>query len=289
MRTGISNSASALAVAFVLFSPVVATAQEAEVEVNGLQDIIVTAQKRSESAQDVPLAISAVSADSLSAKGISDISQIGNQAPNVTLKNTAAFAGSSSILVSYIRGIGQNDFAFNLEPGVGVYIDGVYLARNIGANIDLLDLDRVEVLKGPQGTLFGRNTIGGALNIVTRDPGDDFVVKGEVTTGRYNRIDVRGSIDIPIKPDLLVANLAFSTKHRDGWQKRIPYAGPTDQNPIYLLASGGAFGGPTTTNTNDQYDFPITDGPRHSTSGGKTRPLFAASCCSRRPTLCGCG
>src|SRR3546814_9311268 len=79
-------------------------------------------------------------------------------------RSTAQFGGSSSVLISYIRGIGQNDFAFNLEPGVGVYVDGVYLARNIGANVDLLDLQRVEVLKGPQGTLFGRNTIGGALN-----------------------------------------------------------------------------------------------------------------------------
>lgn len=272
MRNRVLGCASALTVALALFSPAMAMAQESSTEdTGGLQEIIVTAQKRSESAQTVPIAISAVSADSLSAKGVSDISQIGNQAPNVTLKNTAAFAGSSSILVSYIRGIGQNDFAFNLEPGVGVYIDGVYLARNIGANIDLLDLDRVEVLKGPQGTLFGRNTIGGALNIVTRDPGKDFKVKGEITTGRYNRIDVRGSIDIPIKPDLLVASLAFSTKHRDGWQKRIPYNGITDQNPIYLLATNGAFGGPTNTNTNDQFAFPITAGSTHSTSGGENK------------------
>ncbi len=271
MKIRILNSASALTVALALLAPVSAVAQENEAETGGLQEIIVTAQKRSESAQDVPIAISAISADALSSKGVSDISQIGNQSPNVTLKNTAAFAGSSSILVSYIRGIGQNDFAFNLEPGVGIYVDGVYLARNIGANIDLLDLDRVEVLKGPQGTLFGRNTIGGALNIVTRDPGNDLKVKGEITTGRYNRIDVRGSIDIPIKPDLLVASLAFSTKHRDGWQERIPYTGITDQNPIYLLATDGAFGGPTNTNTDDQYAFPITDGPTHSTSGGENK------------------
>lgn len=271
MKIGVLNSASALTVALALLSPAAASAQDGNDDAGALQEIVVTAQKRAESAQDVPIAISAVSADALSAKGVTDISQIGSQAPNVTLKNTAAFAGSSSILVSYIRGIGQNDFAFNLESGVGIYVDGVYLARNIGANIDLLDLDRVEVLKGPQGTLFGRNTIGGALNIVTRDPGEDFKIKGEVTMGRYHRIDVRGAVDIPIKPDLLVASLAFSTKHRDGWQERIPYTGATDQNPIYLLASGGAFGGPTTSNTDDQYAFPITAGPTHSTSGGENK------------------
>src|SRR3546814_11776050 len=104
-------------------------------------------------------------------------------------RSTAQFGGSSSVLITYIRGIGQNDFAFNLEPGVGVYVDGVYLARNIGANVDLLDLQRVEVLKGPQGTLFGRNTIGGALHIVTSDPGNEWKVKAEATTGRYTRVD----------------------------------------------------------------------------------------------------
>src|SRR3546814_15406456 len=96
------------------------------------------------------------------------------------------------LLISYLRCIGHNDFAFNLEPGVGVYSDGVYLARNIGANADLLDLQRIEVLKGPQGTLFGRNTMGGAISIVTRDPGNDFKYKAEITTGRFDRIDFRG-------------------------------------------------------------------------------------------------
>src|SRR3546814_9024017 len=102
-------------------------------------------------------------------------------------RSTAQFGGSSSVLISYIRGIGQNDFAFNLEPGVGVYIDGVYLARNIGANADLLDLQRIEVLKGPQGTLFGRNTMGGAISIVTRDPGNDFKYKDRKST-RLNSV-----------------------------------------------------------------------------------------------------
>lgn len=272
MHSRILHSASALTMACALI-PGAVRAEEAAAapQQTGLQEIVVTAQKRSESAQKVPIAITAISAGALAAKGLSDISQIGSQAPNVTLKNTAAFAGSSSILVSYIRGIGQNDFAFNLEPGVGIYVDGVYLARNIGANIDLLDLQRVEVLKGPQGTLFGRNTIGGALNIVTRDPGDTLHVKGEVTTGRYNRIDVRGAADIPILGDKIVASLAFSTKHRDGWQRRVGYTGPTDANPIYLAGSGGAYGGPVTTNTDDQYAFPITPGQTHDSSGGENK------------------
>lgn len=251
-------------------------ASEADPEAGGLNVIVVTAQKRSESQQDVPIAVTAVSAEALQAKGLTSVADIGGQAPNVTLKNTASFGGSSSILVSYIRGIGQNDFAFNLEPGVGVYVDGVYLARNIGANVDLLDLERVEVLKGPQGTLFGRNTIGGALNIVTRDPGDYPRVMAEVTTGRYNRIDFRGAVDVPIVPDLLHASFAVSTKHRDGYQQRIPYTGPTDANPIYLLATGGAFGGPPNTNTDEAIRFPVTNLTRGKEAGDINQTAFRA-------------
>lgn len=242
---------------------------------SGLAEIVVTAQKRSENIQDVPIAITSVSGDSLAEKGITDIASIGGQAPNVTLRNSAAFGGSSSILVSYIRGIGQNDFAFNVEPGVGLYVDGVYLARNIGANADLLDLDRVEVLKGPQGTLFGRNTIGGALNIVTRDPGDEWRVRGEITTGRFNRIDVRGAIEAPLS-NTLALGLAFSTKHRDGWQKRIPYTGPTDGNPIFLLATGGTTGGPPNTNTDESTYFPVTALDRPNRSGNQNQTSFRA-------------
>jgi len=250
--------------------------EEAAAETGGLQDIVVTAQKRSENVQDVPIAITAVSGAALQEKGITDVAALAGQAPSVTLKSTAAFGGSTATLYSYIRGIGQNDFAFNVEPGVGLYVDGVYLARNIGANVDLLDLDRVEVLKGPQGTLFGRNTIGGALSIVTRDPGDEWKFKAEATTGRFNRVDVRGTIDAPLIPDKLLASFAFSTRHRDGYQERIPYTGPTDNNPIYLLATGGAFGGPTNSNTDEGLRFPVVNKERSTDAGDQNQTSFRA-------------
>ncbi|WP_030539886.1 TonB-dependent receptor [Sphingobium sp. DC-2] len=273
MKIGFFDGASALTVALVLGAPVHAQDFAAQ-DSGGLQEIVVTAQRRSESAQDVPIAISAVTGDALQAKGLSDIASISGQAPNVTLKSSGAFGGSSSTLYTYIRGIGQNDFAFNLEPGVGVYIDNVYLARNIGANVDLLDLERVEVLKGPQGTLFGRNTIGGALNIVTADPGNAWKYKGEVTTGRFDRIDVRASLEAPVIPDVLRLGFAFSTKHRDGYQKRIPYAGDTGNNPIWLLATGGASGGPQNTNTDEALLFPITAKDRPGRSGNQNQTAF---------------
>jgi iron complex outermembrane receptor protein len=200
-------------------------AEGAEV-VRRVEDVVVTAQKREQNIQDVPIAITAMSSASLAARGLTNISQINDFTPNVEIDYTSPFSGSSSVLSPFIRGIGQNDFAFNLEPGVGVYVDGVYIARSFGAVVDLLDLERVEVLRGPQGTLFGRNSIGGALSIITRPPASRLSYQGEVDTGRFNRIDVRGSVDIPLSNDFLT-QFSFSSKNRDGYQKRIPFPSAT--------------------------------------------------------------
>jgi iron complex outermembrane receptor protein len=191
-----------------------------------LEEITVTAQKRSENVQDVPIAITAFSEGSLRAKGITDLHGLTGLIPNVNLDQGAPFSGSNSVLSASIRGIGQDDFAFNVDPGVGVYVDGVYFARTVGANQSLLDVERIEVLKGPQGTLFGRNTIGGAISIVTRTPGDEFNIEGQVTGGSYNRRDVALLADIPIAPNLLTS-ITFSTRYQEGYQKRIDYPSAT--------------------------------------------------------------
>src|SRR5512144_1370001 len=140
---------------------------------DALEEIVVTAQKREQNLQNVPIAITAFTAETLKDKGVGDIGQLTRFAPNVNLDTGSPFSGDTSVLSASIRGIGQDDFAFNLDPGVGVYVDGVYLARTIGANQNLLDVARIEILKGPQGTLFGRNTIGGAISIVTHTPGTE--------------------------------------------------------------------------------------------------------------------
>src|SRR5688500_2481074 len=184
----------------VLAYPVIAqenTSEPADA-LRGLEEVVVTAQKRAENAQDVPIAISALTASALEQRAVGSVSQIANIVPNVTLDAGTPFSGSTAVLAAYIRGIGADDFAFNLDPGVGIYVDGVYLARTVGANQDLLDVERVEVLKGPQGTLFGRNTIGGAVSIVTRNPGDEFSFKGDVTGGSFDLIRARASVDLPI-------------------------------------------------------------------------------------------
>ncbi len=148
-----------------------------------LEEIVVTAQKREQNVQTFRSRSPRSPADMLQSKSIGDIGALTRFAPNVNLDTGSPFSGDTSVLSASIRGIGQDDFAFNLDPGVGVYVDGVYLARTIGANQSLLDIDRIEILKGPQGTLFGRNTIGGAISIVTHTPGD----KPRVHRQRHHR------------------------------------------------------------------------------------------------------
>jgi iron complex outermembrane recepter protein len=250
VRALFSTLSAGVALCALTTSPVFAqeAPQTAEVaDDGGIQEIIVTAQKRSENVQNVPISITAFTAESLASRGISDVTAMGNLAPNVSLDAGTPFSGSSSVLSAFIRGIGQNDFAFNLDPGVGVYLDGVYLARSVGANQDLLDVERVEILKGPQGDLFGRNTIGGAISIVTRRPADEFGGKLEVTAGRFNRIDVKGAINIPIS-DTVRSSFSFATKNNDGYQKLIDFPGfangkIADAFPYFGTNHPNSFGG----------------------------------------------
>jgi iron complex outermembrane receptor protein len=191
-----------------------------------LEEVIVTATKREQDIQKVPIAVSAFTSETLKAKAVTDIHALTNLTPNVNLDASSPFSGDSSVLSASIRGIGQDDFAFNLDPGVGVYLDGVFLARTIGANQNLLDVDRVEILKGPQGTLFGRNTIGGAINIVTHVPGKELAFKAEATGGSYNRTDIGFTADLPISSTLL-SSITVSSQERDGYQDVIPYPAGT--------------------------------------------------------------
>ncbi|HEY1961463.1 MAG TPA: TonB-dependent receptor [Rhizomicrobium sp.] len=194
----------------------------AHAQTGGIEVVTVTAEKRAENIQNVPIAITAFTGADLQTKGVTSLNQLSNLTPNVNLDAGAPFSGDTSVLSASIRGIGSDDFAFNIDPGVGVYLDGVYLARTIGANVDLLDISRIEIAKGPQGTLFGRNTIGGAINIITRDPGDTFMMQGQATTGSFNRFDVAATADIPLS-DTVRTSITVSEVRRDGYQRVVPF------------------------------------------------------------------
>ena len=126
-------------------------------------------------------------------------------------------------MIAYIRGVGQTDFNFAVEPGVGIYVDDVYFSTLTGSLLDLLDLDRVEILRGPQGTLAGRNSIGGAIKLYSVQPGDDEGGKLQATFGDYDRVDFRGSAGFTLVEDKLYARIAGASRARDGYVKRLDY------------------------------------------------------------------
>jgi len=209
-------SAGALAVAMIA-SP--AQAQDATDSADN-PEIIVTAQFREQNLQDTPLAISAVNSALLESRSQTSVEQVAAQAPNVTLTPQGQQNGSG--LIAFIRGVGQTDFNFALEPGVGIYVDDVYIPTLTGSLLDLMDLDRVEVLRGPQGTLSGRNAIGGAIKLFSTKPQGNGRGSIQATYGSYNRIEVRGFADLALS-DKLFMRVAGVSKNRDGYVKRLDY------------------------------------------------------------------
>ena len=186
-----------------------------------LADIIVTAQFRQQNLQDTPIAITAVNAAMLEARNQTDLSQVAGQAPNVTLHPLGGSFGPA--MGASIRGIGQFDFNPALEPGVGIYIDDIYYASLTGAQFDLLDLDRIEILRGPQGTLAGKNSIGGSIRLISKKPTGDGGGFISATYGSRNRVDLRASTDFTLIKDRLFARLSGVARYQDGYVDILDY------------------------------------------------------------------
>lgn len=182
-------------------------------ENGAVEEIVVTAQYRSENLQRVPLAISSVSGADLTASGIRDLTGLSASVPGLYLSSYSVLSPQL-----FIRGVGSNDDGITSEGAVGVYIDGVYAGRGSSALFDLFDLERVEVLRGPQGTLYGRNTNGGAIKIETTKPGPDFHAAVEAGLGNFNQRSVRGLVSGPLANNVF-AKLSGSYKNRDGWTR----------------------------------------------------------------------
>ena len=187
-----------------------------------LEEIIVTAEFREANVQDTPIAITAVNADMLEARSQTNLAQITAQTPNVSLRPAGSSFGSA--LVAFIRGIGQTDFNPSVEPGVGIYVDDVYYSTITGNILDLLDLDRVEVLRGPQGTLAGRNAIGGAIKLYTRKPDGSDDMNVSLTKGEFNRTELKGAAGFVLAEDKLYLRVAGIAKAIDGYVDRLDYA-----------------------------------------------------------------
>ena len=187
---------------------------------SSLDEVIVTARRREESLQDTPLSITAFSAEQLETRGVLFITDVGKYTPNVQFDAVATESGGGASTQTYIRGIGQQDYVITVEPGVGVYLDGVYIGKSMGSLLDTVDIEQVEVLRGPQGTLFGRNTLGGAISVTSKRPTEEFEGDVEVTVGDYDRIDGKLSLSGPLS-DSFRGRLSLSTQNRDGHVHRV--------------------------------------------------------------------
>jgi len=196
----------------------------------GMADIVVTATRTEQKLQDVPVAVSAFSGATLEKAGVRRIDDLTANVPSLFL---TPIAGSVTGAQIFVRGLGEPDPFPTTDIPVGIYVDDVYIPRLQGGLLEILDVARVEVLRGPQGTLFGKNTTGGAIQIVTRDPPREFAGRVGVTVGNYNRIDVRGSFGGPIIGDVLTASVGAFRRRRDGWMTLVNQNRRVNDQDIY--------------------------------------------------------
>jgi iron complex outermembrane receptor protein len=210
---------------------------------NTLTEIVVTAQFRAQKLQDTPVAITAVNAATMEQRGQMSLHDVGQQAPNVTLVETGGAFGPG--MTSSIRGIGQGDFDPAFAPGVGIYIDDVYYTSLTGSNFSLLDLDRVEILRGPQGTLSGANSEGGSIKLYSVKPQGNDSGNVKVSYGERNLLDIQAMGDFAVISDTLFARISGVSHHQDGYVTRIDYgcAFPTSGIPSVGGYSSGCVAG----------------------------------------------
>lgn len=211
-------SAAAISVAWAA----TASAQDTEDKKSGyaLEEITVTARKVEESLQDTPIAISAFTGEGLERRQIFSTDDLDNVTPNLQFSNNAPLAGNNNSSQVFIRGIGQTDPTSTVDPGVGIYIDDVYMGQSVGGTMDFRDIAGVQILRGPQGTLFGRNTIGGAILITTTEPGDELGGTFKAGIGSDRLREVFAAVDIPLG-DNIRSRFTFGSRDRDGYVIRV--------------------------------------------------------------------
>jgi len=212
---------TALAGASASFAQVVAAAASVD---SGLDDIIVTASKTGASKlQDTPLAVTAFNADTLERTGIKDVRDLASLTPNLQVTQNSSFSQV------YIRGIGSNNVFAGSDPSSTIHLDGVYLARPASYLANFLDVERIEVLRGPQGTLYGRNSVGGTINVISRKPTDDLTARAQLSYGNYGFVRGEAYVSGRIVADKVAASLSMIRSKRDGYLKNVaPGVGDAD-------------------------------------------------------------
>jgi iron complex outermembrane receptor protein len=259
-----SSSVSALAVLTAVAAPTalpaVALAQAVDDDRSTVEEIVVTSQKRAEAldVQEIPSSISAFTGETLEEGDYKTIQELGQMVPGADFRETSTFPGIQRF---WLRAVGVTFSVPNFDPAVGVYQDGVFIAQNVAANLDTFDMDSLEVLRGPQGTLFGRNTSVGAVVTRTRRPGNEFAARGDLTIGSFNRRDFNVSVEGPLVGDTLLGKLAVSTRQKDGFVERINGGGAPYGESKFDLARATLVYKPS-----DKFDLTLIG--EHFTRGG---------------------
>ncbi|MGA3156672.1 MAG: Plug domain-containing protein, partial [Steroidobacteraceae bacterium] len=189
-----------------------------------IEEVVVTARRRAEDLQSVPLAVTAITADTIQAQDVTNLQDLNSFVPNMKIANDRATGSTINV---YIRGVGQSDPLWGFDPGVGVYIDDVYLARPQAALLDVIDVDRLEVLSGPQGTLYGKNTVAGAIKYVTHDITGPASVTASVTAGNYGEHDFKLNFSTPVVSDHVYFGLALADLQHSGYGEVVLQPGTT--------------------------------------------------------------
>lgn len=243
---GAYGTAGAVAT-ILLAAPSLSSAQQARTSsatepAAGLEVVLVTAQRRSESIQETPLAVTAVSGAELAQRNVTDVDSLQRVVPSLTYGN--AWGGVNL----EVRGIGNDNIAIGADAGVALHVDGIYLSSNHFAAMSLFDLERVEVLRGPQGTLYGRNATGGSINFITRDPTDEWEGEGRIVLGNYNARTLSAAAGGPMIDGLLGVRAAFQTVRHDGYTPNRATSGKDydDEDSVagrikFVLTPGEAF------------------------------------------------
>lgn len=225
-------AAQSALLATLTFMAAAANAQSAAEEAATIEEIIVTAERRAANLQDVPISVTSFTADDLESLQVETIGDLQSLVPNLSVH-----VGDANNAVVYIRGVGQIDSIAFFEPGVGIYLDDVYLGRAQGAFLDVLDAERIEVLRGPQGTLYGRNTVGGAIKYVSAVPTDEFFAKVSATVGNYSQTDYKVTLSGPISEDKLLGRVTIAQLSRDGYSSNL-FDGRDDGDRNTFFARG---------------------------------------------------
>lgn len=250
-----------------LGAPLAASAQSSTDDSIALEEIIVTAERRNANLQEVPVSMTSFSADDLAELQASDIGDLQSLVPNLSVH-----VGDANNAVVYIRGVGQVDSIAFFEPGVGIYLDDIYLGRAQGGFLNVLDVERIEVLRGPQGSLYGRNTVGGAIKYISAQPTDELSGSISTTIGNFGRTDVKATLSGPIVDNKLSGRLTAAKLSRDGYSDNA-FDGNDDgdQDTLFLR---GALDFHATETLSIQLSADITDSdPDRSRTPSKVTPI----------------